>query len=91
MKVGIEFIGYVRTLANHDAFAEVEMPGDRALTGDILAELGKRYDERFTTLVIDEKNRVINVVAMKDDKIIVYDTPVNDGARIQLTVMMDGG
>ena len=91
MKVGIQIIGYVTTLTNGDAFAEVEMPGDSALMGDILVELGKRYGEKYNTLVVDAKDRIIHQVAMMDGRIIAYDTPVPDGATTQLTVMMDGG
>ncbi len=91
MKVGIEFIGYVKTLVNDDTSVQVEMPGDNALMGDIMVELGKRYGEKFNTLAVDKENRIINIVAMMDGRIIVYDTPVPDGAKVQLTVIMDGG
>ena len=67
------------------------MPGDSALMGDILVALGERYDERFNTLVVDKENRMINVTAMLNDKIIVYDTPISDGAKVKLTVLMGGG
>ncbi len=91
MKAKIEIIGYITTLTNGDTYAEVEMPGESAMMGDILVELGKRYDEKFNTLVYNKKDRVINEVAMMDGKIITYDTPVPNGALTQLTVIMDGG
>jgi DNA repair protein RadC len=67
------------------------MPGESAVMGDILVELGKRYGEKFNTLVIDKNNRVINAVAMMGGKIIGYETIIPDGAKTQLTVIMDGG
>ena len=91
MKVDIEFVGYVKTLTAGDESAQVEMPGDSALMGEILVELAKQYDEKFTRLVVDEKNRTIHVVAMMDQKILSYETPMSDGAQVQLTVIMDGG
>jgi len=91
LKAGIEIIGYVTTMTNGDKYAEVEMPGESALMGDILVELGKRYGEKFNTLVYDKQKRIINMVAMLDGRIITYDTPVPDGAKTQLTVIMDGG
>jgi hypothetical protein len=91
VKVDIEIIGYVTTMTNGESHAEVEMPGDSALMGDVLVELGKRYGEKYNKLVIDREKRIINVVAMREGKIITYETPVTDGTKIKLTVIMDGG
>jgi hypothetical protein len=91
MKAKVEIIGYCTTLTNGDTYAEVELPGKTATMGEILVELGKRYDEKYNTLVVNPKDHVILQVAMMDGKIITYDTPIPDGATTQLTVIMDGG
>lgn len=91
MKVHIDIIGYMTTLTNGEKAAEVTLPGASAPVGEVLAELAKRYGDSFN-LMIDQKDRVIvDAVAMIDGKIAAYDTPVYDGERVVLTMMMDGG
>ena len=83
MKVSVEMIGFVTHLSGGEKWAEVELPGDSATAGEVLVKLSERYDEKF--------GRLIKLMAMRDGKVIVYDTPVKDGEHIQLTITMDGG
>ncbi len=91
MKVSVEMIGFVTHLSGGEKWAEVELPGDSATAGEVLVKLSERYDEKFGRLSIDTQKHVIKLMAMRDGKVIVYDTPVKDGEHIQLTITMDGG
>ena len=91
MKVYVELIGFASALSGGVKKTEVELPSDKAVCGDVFKILGSRYGDTFSSMVYNEQAQEINLLTMMNGQSCGYNTPIEDGASLQVTMHMDGG
>ena len=91
MTVKVQLLGIAALLAGDVERDQVELPGDKAILGDVLLELGKRYGERFSRMSANHPKRIVKLLAMRDAETLLYDSELSHGDELVLALAALGG
>jgi hypothetical protein len=89
--VAVQLLGIAALLAGDTEHTQVELPGDKAILGDVLLKLGERYGDRFSRLSANHQKRVVKLLAMRDTETLLYDSELSDGDALVLALAALGG
>ena len=92
MKVAVTFFNLVRYYAGTPGM-EVEL-SDGTTLGELLQEVGRRFEDKFPAWLWDRKNQAIQrgvLVFVNNEQVTDLTYPLHDGSEVALAVTLSGG